>query len=576
MGFLEYAWSIFFEKDQIRTKLSVSPRVRFTQFSKDESGFQAIFPEPKNEDDDDGRRSLSLMGYNFPENSLGRIQLISLFRAAVLHASSHAAISVPQEFCEWTHHKNPFLAAFIRTLIEDLKINAFAIRYHPEAISDSAFANALAQKRMRKIAGLLNPATKIMTALLMETNVMSSRPNLGDRQNSFDSLAEATTRFRSRISTIETRDWPSLAKDEIALADKLYTVIEDAGPVTEAVFLPHTEEIGPCSVFLSSYEVTSNVTLSQDYEECLEFLCDASVLSTDMSRSDKIREVEAAQVIDSWQREKDKERKLVSKYENLLLPTQFRSIEIPEKDYTEYLRINARSKSESHRLLDSLLVARDALDEDPRKNFGVLDLQEIIQVLASKSPRMDVFMLDENLSKSYSWILLMDVSRSMRVNKDFALQLLLVLANVANEVMLDPHAWAIYAFSDRFFIIKDLKERYNANVQSRIGGLNFDGFTFMPDALKVAGRIIKSRAENMRLISVISDGWPYGYSDMTPALSETIATLQNGGISLIGIGAKSTGMESLFRANCAAYTLRDLTKGFSGLYFEASRAAGES
>ncbi|MEM3463384.1 MAG: VWA domain-containing protein, partial [Candidatus Bathyarchaeia archaeon] len=228
------------------------------------------------------------------------------------------------------------------------------------------------------------------------------------------------------------------------------------------------------------------------------------------------------------------------------------------------------------RLIESLLVARDAIDEDPRKMYGVLDLQDVIQVIASKSPRMDVFLLDENISKSYSWIILLDASKSMEIVKDFALELFLILGEAANELLLDPHSWAMYAFNDRFYVIKDMKERYNVDVKSRIGGLQFDGLSYMPDALNLAGEIIKTRNENLRLITVISDGWPYGYQNIDTALSETVDALQSKRIDVVGIGAQAQRMRFLFRNHSIVFTHRDLTKKFADIYMELSRIAIET
>jgi len=134
----------------------------------------------------------------------------------------------------------------------------------------------------------------------------------------------------------------------------------------------------------------------------------------------------------------------------------------------------------------------------------------------------------------------------------------------------------MYAFNDRFLVVKDPRERYNQRVRSRIGGIEFEGFTYMPDALKVAGQIIKERNENLRLIAIISDGWPFGYSDVEDALSEVVGTLQKRNIAVIGIGAKSRRMGFFFKNHCTVYTLRDLKKKFSNLYMNASRIAVET
>jgi hypothetical protein len=98
----------------------------------------------------------------------------------------------------------------------------------------------------------------------------------------------------------------------------------------------------------------------------------------------------------------------------------------------------------------------------------------------------------------------------------------------------------------------------------------------MPDALTMAGQIIKARSENLRLITIISDGWPYGYPDINVVLSKTLNTLQGGSVAVIGIGARSRRMEFLFRSNCTVYTLREMTRRFGNLYMDASRVAAET
>jgi hypothetical protein len=576
VGFLEYASSIFFEKDQMKVKLLVSSKNVFPQLIRDKAGFVCIFPEPVvNETKEE--KTLSYVGYRFPSNALGERQLVNLFRSSVYHLGAHALSSSFEDYEGWKKRKDARLTKFTISLLEDVKANLYISTRYPEKLPDLAFANVLAFKRLRQMSKILNPATRAMTSLLVGANIGSVLDGLKKEQNIVTRLAELLTGYEreSLESMKDTR--PDLRDERLKLADAIYNGISDVGTIIETPFLPHTDELGTCSLFPSPFFVDSDVTQDPAFGKCLQFLSGSSVAPKDMHQAnDKVAEAEAIQVFDSWQHQKEKEKRIISRYNSLLSLTSFKSVVIPEQDYTEFLRINARCKSETHRLIESLLVARDALDEDPRKNYGVLDLQEIIQVIASKSPRMDVFMLDENLSKSYSWIILLDVSKSMKCIMDFALEILLAMAEVSNQILLDPTSWAVYAFSDRFYVIKDPKERYNARVKSRIGGLKFEGFTYLPDALKLAGQIIKARSENMRLITVISDGWPYGYSDMDATLAETLDNLAKRSVSVIGIGTKSRKMEAVFKPYVTVYDLRDLTKKFSNLYFEASRIAAET
>jgi Mg-chelatase subunit ChlD len=125
-------------------------------------------------------------------------------------------------------------------------------------------------------------------------------------------------------------------------------------------------------------------------------------------------------------------------------------------------------------------------------------------------------------------------------------------------------------------VVKDFRERYNTRTRSRIGGIGFEGMTYLPDALTLAGQVIKSRNENMKLITVVSDGWPYGYTDVDMALKRTLNNLTGRNISIIGIGVQSRRMECFFKSCSTVYSLRDLTKKFSNLYFEASNVASEA
>jgi len=575
VGFLEYAWSVFLEKESLKTKLLVSQKTKSCRLYHNGQGFVAILPEPTVQETKEGEKTASLMGYSFPATNEGKKQLLRLFRAAVLHLGIHTLHFEPHDYEDWTDGKDRYLSDFVISTIEDTKVNAYAILRYRDKLADLAFANSLALKRMRNVNRLINPATKCMAGLLVKSNTGLDWVDAKEERDAIAHMDRLLDQFRKKASLSFAEENTSLRAEEIWLADEIYEKIVDVGPVTIIPYLPHTEELGKGSVFLTSYSVGSDIAREDNFRKCLEFL-DGAPLTEDLQTDSKVAEAEATQVFDSWTHQKTKEEDIISKYRSLMTSTGFKSIEIPEQDYTEFLRIRARCKSEAHRLMETLLVARDALDEDPRKDYGVLDLQEIIQVIAGKSPRMDVFMLDENLSKSYSWVILIDASKSMEHLKDFAMEILLILCDAANELLLDPTSWGVYAFSDRFFIVKDPKERYNMRVKARIGGIRFEGSTLLSDALMTGGQVIKSRAENMRLITVISDGYSYEYSKASDAVLGAVRTLEGRSISLIGIGAKSRKMEALFKLGFSVYTLRDLSRKFSSLYLSASRVAAET
>lgn len=577
MGFLEYARSLLFEKDELKVELLLSSGFWFPQFSRGESGFVNVFPEPKIEENEGGEEAVSLMGYSFPADAMGKRQLASLFRASVFHLSAHAVSSGFEDFEEWRRGKEPRLAKFTISLVEDVVANAYVSERHPDKLVDLAFANALALRKLLPIDRLLNPATRIMAGLLVRVNTGFVKVVSKKEREVITRLAGLLDGFREKARLSFRDEEVELKGEKVEVAEEVYSAIEDSGPLVEVPFLPHTEELGRCSIFSPSYFVDSDVMLDEDFRKCLEFLGGSfSSLEGREETWRKVAEAEGMQVFSSWQHQKEKNEKIVGKYEELLGDSRFRGVDVPQQCYSEFLKVKSRCRSEAHRLIESLLVARDALDEDSRKMYGVLDLAEAIQVVASKSPRKDVFMLDENISKSYAWVILLDASRSMGVVRDFALQVFVMFGEAANQLLLDSASWGMYAFNDRFWVVKDLRERFNVRVKSRIGGIRFEGFTFMPDALRVAGDIIKQRNENLRLITIISDGWPYGYSDVEDALSEAVEDLGRRDVAVMGIGAKSRRMKLYFKNYCTVYTLKDLKKKFSTLYMEASRIAVET
>jgi nitric oxide reductase activation protein len=218
-------------------------------------------------------------------------------------------------------------------------------------------------------------------------------------------------------------------------------------------------------------------------------------------------------------------------------------------------------------------MAQDELDEDAGKLYGELDLPAVIQMMTTGQPRQDVFKRDEYLKSSYSWSILLDASASMRVKGEHGRALAICVAEAAKEMLKDPASWAFYAFSDQLYVLKDAAEAYSRRVRARIGGLEFGGLTYMPDAIQVAGKMLADRFDEQKFLIVLSDGWPYGYKGMSMALVESINELERKGIMVIGVGLETARMENFFKRNATVYNQRDLIKKFAMLYLKTSESA---
>ena len=164
----------------------------------------------------------------------------------------------------------------------------------------------------------------------------------------------------------------------------------------------------------------------------------------------------------------------------------------------------------------------------------------------------------------------------MQVKGEKARALAICVAEAAKELLMDPGSWTFFAFSDKFYVLKDSTEAYTKKVRARIGGLKFGGLTYMPDAIQVAGQILGKRYDEQRVLVVISDGQPYGYPDIPEALAESIDRLGKRGVIVIGMGVETDRMGNFFKLNAEVYTQKDLIKQFAKMFVNASASALEA
>ena len=573
MGFLDYAWSVSLQKDNTKTRIRVDPKLQQPTLTRNEAGFNVTLPLPSVSEEG----TISFLGYEFPADSTGKAKVGRLFRACVLHLTTHTLMPINDENTVSPTSKRTIVETFSESLVNDVYVNAYILARYPDKLADVAFANSLAFAKMKPVERIFNPATRIMTALLSKINIGITKGVL--RQEEKSAVKQLTTKLSSLREKIVT----SLAGEEIKIgevldetANDITQILESHGLILEAPSLQYTEQNGPCTVF-SQWEMPSEVEIERVFRESLKTL-GGMVPSEGFMEScwRKESNAEASQAFDTWVHQKAREKKMLAKLEKYTEGTRFKSIGFPDEDYTQYLRARTLLRGGSRRLLDSLRVAQDALDEDSGKEYGQLDLTAVVQMIASGRPRTDVFKRDEHLSRSFAWGILLDASASMKVKGELGRAIAICIAEATKQLLMDPGSWTFFAFSDRFYILKDASEAYSRRVRARIGGLKFDGLTYMPDAIQVAGEILAKRFDEQRFLVVLSDGWPYGYPNMPAALSESIRSLEKKGVILIGIGLGTEKMKNFFKISSAVYNQKDLIRKFAKIYVKTSAAALES
>ncbi len=573
MGFLEYALALSFQKDHLKTRIRVNPTFQRPSLTQNETMFDINLPVPIASEEG----TISFLGWEFPGDSMGKAKVGRLFRASVFHLSAHTLIPVNDEKTFPSAQKRMHVEVFSESLVKDVCVNAYISTRHPDKLPDLAYANSLAFAKMKPVERIFNPSTRIMAALLSKVHMGAVKGVLRPEEES------TVVPLVTRLSLLGKDILMSLNGKEVKINEVLSDVsnyiiqaIESNGPILEAPSLPFTEQHGKPTIF-SQNETPPEAEIESIFRKSLESL-GGMVLPEGSAGSywRKELDAEASQAFDTWYSQKAREQRILEKLKQNEEWTKFKSVEFPEEDVTEYFRARTLLSGGSRRLLDSLRVAQDALDEDPGKEMGQLDLSAVIQVLASKKPATDVFMKDEYLSKSFAWTILLDVSESMRIKSEFARAVAICIAEATKELLMDSGSWTYFAFSDRFYVLKDASEGYSNRVRARLGGLQFGGLTLMPEAIQFAGNVLGKRFDEQRFLIVISDGWPYGYENIDAKLSKTINALQKKGVIIIGVGVETDKMKDFFKLSSVILDAKDLIRDFARIYVNASAAALET
>ncbi|MCA1632685.1 MAG: VWA domain-containing protein [Acidobacteria bacterium] len=108
----------------------------------------------------------------------------------------------------------------------------------------------------------------------------------------------------------------------------------------------------------------------------------------------------------------------------------------------------------------------------------------------------------------------------------------LVLMSEALEAVGDPYS--IYGFTSegrrnvKFYVVKDFDERYDEEVERRIGGINYQNNTRLGAAIRHAAAKLRRQEARTRLLIVLSDGRPYDhdYGDARYAREDTREALR--------------------------------------------------
>jgi Mg-chelatase subunit ChlD len=555
MGFLEYVYTISFEKDPLKLKFILVDKKVITRLKKNEYGFTIQLPLPKFND-----TTISFVGYEFPKSPIIKQQILRLFRATVFHLSGHSTLTNYTNYSKWMIGKKPQLRDFIVSLLEDINLNSHIANYYPKKLIDLSFASGLMMSILREVENIRVPATRLMASLMIYANTgldtYVSSKDIDILRPIFRNLEE----YKEHIKESYKKEREPLDLESLEYADEIYKTIKEHAPIIEIPSMPYTENFGPCTIFKS--KVISPFHNEEDLQKKCYLGLGGANSEKKISFYSENFQSEALEVFDSYINELEKDQKIKDKYKQLSSTLHFKSIELPGKDLTEYLRTKARCKRSVSKMTEILTSILNLYTEDVQKRYGVLDLADAVQVIASKSNRQNIFLRDELIQQSFAWAIVIDASKSMKNVSVHARDQAVVLSEAASKVLLDANSWGIFAFNDSFEIVKDFSEQYNNRVKARLGGLEFTGLSLLPDALDVAGQALAKRQEELKVMIAISDGWPYGYKNIQQSVSDVVAQLEGTNIAVIGIGTQTDRMRVFFNSSIASYDLKQFVNLF--------------
>lgn len=555
-------------------KVLVSEKYNFPSIDEDDYGAVLRIPKPLKK-----KEGFALDGIIFQNNELGRALLMRMLMSSVEHLSVHTIITDFSLYNNWLKRKDPKLAVFAIDLIEDLCVKSFVKSSLRGLLHDFASSNAVSYATITKPENINSKQILMQCALLSYFIAGRCRYLLPSdiKKDVLLILAELDNFERFLLQNggkpvpSKSRLGEDLKRMKIKLAESIYKRLVKYGLPKQTLYLPYTD----------SHEGIERINeeLVFDMGESIEILANTyRTLGLELTRDKSVQEIlgasfreEASNILYDLVMEQNWKDRLVQHYMNLAKNTQFDDLVFPEEDYAEYYRSYRTYAGSIRKILDQIRILKNDLDSNPNQEIGQVDMQEVIQAISGDKMIRNIFIRDDYLTKNEAWGILLDMSSSLKPFSTTARDMALCLSEVAKELIPGKESWGLYAFSNKFTVVKDIGEEYGANVKARIGGLGKGGLSYIPDAIQLGAKIVASAGKDHNFLFLISDGLPSGYPGIEARLEKTVKSIQNAGVALISVGVGSDGLKRYLRnTSLVAETPFDLMSKFAKMYFTFS------
>src|SRR5208283_2674637 len=173
------AWAVSLQKDNTKVKILQDPALVQPTLQSDNFGFTIKFPTVHMLKDG----NVSYLGHKFSAGNEGKSKIGRLFRASVLHLTTHTLAPFPKEKIV-PKESDAIVEAFAKMLINDMYINAYIQAWYPDRFFDLAYANAFAYQKIKSSERIFTDSTKLMAALLtkLNTGLIKNSPGAEEEQ----------------------------------------------------------------------------------------------------------------------------------------------------------------------------------------------------------------------------------------------------------------------------------------------------------------------------------------------------------------------------------------------------------
>lgn len=580
MKLYESAWFLAYDLtgiEQDSLKILIRDSTPFPFLTKDQIGYVLCLPNLKKVDED----VVEYQGLTLSLKDALHNQIIwSLFKASVYYLSLYTIVYDANAYKEILKGKNEVIALNAINLIEDATITAYIKTFYQSLLTEIIFSDTISYLLLKPTQFIRNEAVRLAASVLScyKTGLVKgslSEVMLKDTNNLVNMLrmleVETAKVFSEQkiLSNSKNLKVKSINNVNNELKSKIFSEIYSsltkysigASEVPSFLYMNHPTKT---SIFNNNIVVPSHDKVWSTFNEVVNRLGIRINLNVNALQN------ESAQNIMDWFSKERKAEKIIQKYRLLGENTRFKDFKFPEEDYTEFLRRKIKHSKTIRRITNRLAMFYNVSGDDFRREAGFIDLQEAIQVIASKSRRSDIFMEDTLRYRAQSWAILVDVSLSLRQFAGEVKDIVLCLTEVSRKLFSDNRSLGIFAFDDKFYIVKDFTENHSRTVSARIGGIQHSGMTYMSDAVKLTVKALRSQFEEEKILIVVSDGHPTGYKGIVEDTKEEVAEAIRRGLNVIGIGVDSSGIKEFFPTYCIVRTPYELMKKFADTFFTFS------